>query len=239
MIEEAAPLVIFMTRNSKNRKPEQGTGAFQNTPFKALKGVTPKAPAIPTTAPKASSHEDNEGDDELFLRSVSGTRPIDAEGEEEPGPPSPATVRQQPGDEEKNRTLFLQAMGALRTTTFRADAPEPGAAGPARSPSSRMRQLRRGTIHLGGELDLHGFLKVEALKRLELFIASAYARGLKAVLVITGKGINSPEGPILPGAVAAWLREQGKGMVAEFLPAPRDKGGSGAIVVFLRAREGK
>ncbi|HWR73104.1 MAG TPA: DNA mismatch repair protein MutS, partial [Nitrospirota bacterium] len=33
-----------------------------------------------------------------------------------------------------------------------------------------------------------------------------------------------------------WLREQGKGMVAEFAPAPRDKGGSGAFVVFLRRR---
>ena len=228
-----------MTRNSKNKKHEQGTGAFQNTPFKALKGVTPKAPSPPTTAPKASSREDHEGDDELFLRSVSGTMRIDTEGGQEPGPPSPGTMRQQPGDEENNRELFLQAMGALNTTTFRAEAPEPEDAGPSRSPSSRMRQLKRGTIHIGEELDLHGFLKDEALKRLEHFITSAYARGLHAVLVITGKGINSPEGPVLPGAAAAWLREQGKGRVAEFLPAPRDKGGSGAIVAFLRKREGK
>ena len=99
-----------------------------------------------------------------------------------------------------------------------------------------MRQLKRGTIRISGELDLHGFLKDDALRRLEHFIASAYARGLQAVLVITGKGLNSPDGPVLPGAVAAWLREQGKGMVAEFLPAPRDRGGSGAIVVFLKKR---
>jgi DNA-nicking Smr family endonuclease len=130
-------------------------------------------------------------------------------------------------------------MGALNATTFRAEAPEPEDAGPSRSPSSRMRQLKRGTIHIGGELDLHGFLKDEALKRLEHFITSAYARGSQAVLVITGKGINSPEGPVLPGAAAAWLRDQGKGMVAEFLPAPRDKGGSGAIVAFLRKRTEK
>jgi DNA-nicking Smr family endonuclease len=35
--------------------------------------------------------------------------------------------------------------------------------------------------------------------------------------------------------VAAWLREQGRGMVVEIAPAPRDKGGSGAVVVFLKA----
>ena len=228
-----------MTRNSKNKKHEQGTGVFQNAPFKSLKGVTPKAPSPPTTAPKAYSREDHEDDDELFLRSVSGARRIDAEGEQDPGPLSPGIAGPQPGDEENNRALFLQAMGALTTTTFRAGEPEPEEVGPSRSPSSRMRQLKRGTIRISEELDLHGFLKDEALKRLERFVANAYARGSQAVLVITGKGINSPEGPVLPGAVAAWLREQGKGMVAEFHPAPRDRGGSGAIVAFLRQRTEK
>jgi len=228
-----------MTRNSKNKKNEQGAGVFQNAPFKALKGITPKTPTPPTTAPKTSSRVDHEGDDELFLRSMSGTRRIDTESEQEEGPPSPVIAGPHEDYEESNRELFLQAMSALTTMTFRVEAPEPEEEGPSRSSSSRMRQLKRGTIHVGEELDLHGFLKDEALKRLERFIMSAYARGLQAVLVITGKGINSPEGPVLPGATAAWLREQGKGMVAEFLPAPRDKGGSGAIVVFLRKQERK
>ena len=228
-----------MTRNSKNRKnrkSEQGTGAFQNTPFKALKGVTPKAPALPPTAPKASSREVHEDDEELFLRSMSGTRRIDTEQERELGTSSSGKAGQQPGygDENNNRELFLQALGALKATTFRAEEPED--AEPSRSPSSRMRQLKRGSLRIDEELDLHGYLKDEALQRLRHFIASAYARGVQAVLVITGKGINSPEGPVLPGAVASWLREQGKGMVAEFHPAPREKGGSGAFVAFLRKR---
>jgi DNA-nicking Smr family endonuclease len=102
-----------------------------------------------------------------------------------------------------------------------------------RSASSRMKQLRRGTIRIGQELDLHGFLRDEALKRLGHFIDSASVQGLPAVLVITGKGHNSPDGPVLQGAVAAWLR-QARSRVAEFHPAPRDKGGSGAFVVFLK-----
>jgi DNA-nicking Smr family endonuclease len=228
-----------MTRNSKNKKRDQGAGAFQNAPFMALKGVTAKTPPSPAAAPKPPSAEEHEGDDDLFLRSMSGTRRIDAEGDEEPTPTSHAAAVPQRGDEEESRELFLQAMGGLRTTTFRADAQETEEEEPPRSQSSRMRQLKRGTLHISEELDLHGFLKDEALKRLERFITSAYARGSQAVLVITGKGINSPEGPVLPGAAAAWLREQGRGMVAEFLPAPRDKGGSGAIVVFLRKQTGK
>ena len=230
-----------MTRNGKNKKHEQGTGVFQNAPFKSLKGVTPKAPSPPITAPKDSSREDHEDDDELFLRSVSGARRIDTKGEQAPEQPIPANAGPRAGDEEDNRELFLQAMGALNTTTFRAKMPEQEEAepAPARSSSSRMRQLKRGTIRISEEIDLHGFLKNEALKRLEHFIANAYARGSQSVLVITGKGINSPEGPVLPGAVAAWLREQGRGMIAEFHPAPRGRGGSGAIVVFLRQRTEK
>ena len=236
-----SPSYIFMTRNSKNKNKEQGSGTFQNAPFKVLKGVTPKTPSSPPAVPKTSSREAHEDDDELFLRSVSGARRIDAKQEHEPEARTPAKAGQQPGagDEEKNRSLFLQAMGALTITTFRDETTEQEDAGPSRSSSSRMRQLKRGTLHIGEELDLHGYLKEEALQRLKHFIASAYARGVPAVLVITGKGFNSPEGPVLPGAVDAWLREQGKGMVAEFHPAPREKGGSGAVVVFLRKREGK
>ena len=120
---------------------------------------------------------------------------------------------------------------------FRDEMPESDETGQQRSSSGRMRQLKRGTIRISAELDLHGFLKDEALARLEHFITSEYSRGRQAVLVITGKGINSPDGPVLQGAVADWLRTKGKAMVAEFHPAPRDRGGSGAAVVFLKTKK--
>jgi DNA-nicking Smr family endonuclease len=111
---------------------------------------------------------------------------------------------------------------------------EEDAGGHRRSASSRMKQLKRGTIRISAELDLHGYLRDEAIQQLNRFITAAFTRGLSSVLVITGKGINSPDGPVLQGAVADWLRTAGKGMVAEFSPAPRDLGGNGAYVVFLK-----
>jgi len=229
-----------MTKNEKHRKKEQGAGDFHNRPFNTLKGVTAKAPSQAVSPPTAPARETEEHDDELFLRAMGGARRIDTEQEQVQGLKAPgAESLQARDDDENNNDLFLQAMGALKTTTIRDEDSEPADEGPSRSPSSRMRQLKRGTLHIGDELDLHGFLKEDALKRLQHFIAGAYARGLQAVLVITGKGTNSTDGPVLPGAVAAWLREQGRGMVVEFLPAPRDKGGTGAIVAFLRRRDGK
>jgi len=99
---------------------------------------------------------------------------------------------------------------------------------------NRLRMLKRGVIRLDRQLDLHGLTRDEALSALGRFLHSARVAGEKAVLVITGKGVHSSEGPVLNQAVAAWLREQGKVSVSEYAPAPRELGGSGAFVVFLR-----
>ena len=84
------------------------------------------------------------------------------------------------------------------------------------------------------ELDLHGLTRAQALESLGHFITGAWKRDMEAVLVITGKGNNSSGEPVLQAAVSGWLREKGKKMVVEFAPAPRQMGGSGAFVVFLR-----
>jgi DNA-nicking Smr family endonuclease len=226
-----------MTRKRKSRKQEQGPGAFQNSPFEVLKGVIKKPSLAPAAAPKAAPHEDHEDEEALFLRSVSGATRVAADEDRGPEQQTPPEARETHIDDEVNgQELFLQALGTIGTTGFRDEPADREEDAPVRTSSSRMRQLKRGTIRIGEELDLHGFLKDEAIRRLEHFIESSVARGLQAVLVIAGKGTNSPEGPVLPGAVDAWLRERGKGKVAEFHLAPRDKGGSGAYVVFLKKR---
>ncbi len=222
----------------KKQKPsERSSAGFSNDPFKSLKSIKQKvspasAPAKPKPAPVQK--EKQEDAEELFLRSVAGARPIDPDAAKaeapERGQPRPGRV----SDDRNEQELFLHAMQKIGAT-FREPKPEPDKdEPPVRSSSSRMKQLKRGTIAIRGELDLHGYLREEALARLEQFITQAYQRGQKAVLIITGKGINSPEGPVLQGAVSDWLQRKGKGMVAEFGPAPRDKGGSGAFVVFLK-----
>jgi DNA-nicking Smr family endonuclease len=158
--------------------------------------------------------------------------PAEAGKGEKPAPRKAAAV----SDEE--RRLFLEALGNLQLdVSFRDELP--GEEEPARPlPVNRLRQLKRGAIRIDFQLDLHGLTKDEAIKSLASFITGASNRGQKAVLVITGKGNRSPGDPVLQGAVAGWLREKGKGMVAEFAPSPRDMGGSGALVVFLKEKVG-
>jgi DNA-nicking Smr family endonuclease len=219
----------------KKKSGDQSPADFKNNPFTPLRGFSTRSPSarMTGTGPRRKE-EQSEDDGSLFLRAVSGARKI--EKEEDPAP-GPVTRKIEEKRDAEDHELFLQAMQKIRTApqdrqSEQEELDEPG----RRPPSSRMRQLKRGTIRISGELDLHGFLRDEALVRLEHYIAGAYSRGQDAVLVITGKGVNSPEGPVLRGATSAWLGGRGKRMVAEFSPAPRDKGGSGAFVVFLKKK---
>jgi DNA-nicking Smr family endonuclease len=177
------------------------------------------------------------GDAELFLRAVAGVKrlnpPTAPVKSGKPAPPKPSGIN----DEE--RAVFLRALESLQLdVTFRDELPEEEV--PDKPlPVNRLRQVKRGAIRVDFQLDLHGLTKDEALQSLATFIAGAHNRGQKAVLVITGKGNRSPGEPVLQGAVASWLRERGKGMVAEFAPAPREMGGSGAFVVFLKEKSGE
>ncbi len=171
------------------------------------------------------------------MRAIAGARAIHPEPETRAEANKIGTTTAACGEDRDEQQLFLLAMQKIGTKLREPQPDDDVEEAPRRFTSGRMKQLKRGVIRIREELDLHGHIRDEALVKLEHFIASAYSRGRKAVLVITGKGINSPDGPVLQGAVAAWLREKGKGIVVEFAAAPRDMGGSGAFVVFLKAHD--
>lgn len=225
----------------KNKSTDQSAAQFNNNPFKSLKSFKSRGDSKPgpvKKTPVPAQKENRQDDLDMFLRAVSGVREIDPSSDDQ------QTKREKNksnnpscGEDREDQQLFVEAMQKIGAT-FRNEQQKPDLdEAPRQSSSSRMRQLKRGTIRIREELDLHGYLKAEALVKLAHFIAAAYNRGQKAVLVITGKGNNSPEGPVLQGAVASWLYQEGKGLVAEFAPAPRDMGGSGAFVVFLKNRQ--
>ena len=222
-------------KKSKNRRKDHGD--FNNNPFESLKSFKPAPDASrekKVTTPKRKEKTDDETG--LFLRSVQGARKIEHRSENQQDAMKYKTAEPPGGVDKDEQGLFLQTIqeisDALRDESMKTNEDEPE----RRSASSRIRELKRGKITLSGELDLHGYVKDEALRRLERFVAEAYRGGHRAVLVITGKGINSAYGPVLQGAVAEWLRGKGRGMVAEFAPAPRNMGGSGAFVVFLKGK---
>ncbi|WP_298268081.1 Smr/MutS family protein [Geobacter sp.] len=222
-------------KTDKTEKPGKKGEDFRSTPFSTLKGfrAEPSRREEPKKEPVSPPPAPEPDDAALFLRAVSGAKPLapraSAPPKKETSRPAPA-----PAVDEGEQQEFLAALKKLKLdVSFREGVPAAG--GPVRPlPVNRLRELKKGTIRIVRELDLHGLTRDEALQALERFVAGAHRHGEKAVLIITGKGNNSPGEPVLQGAVVGWLREKGKGMVAEFAPAPSDLGGSGALVVFLR-----
>ena len=97
-------------------------------------------------------------------------------------------------------------------------------------------RLRAGRFSPEAHLDLHGQNTRQAFASLARFIRNAYLRGLRTVIVVTGRGKNSPDGtgvlrPLLP----EWLcKDPFKRVVLAFCTARAADGGPGAVYVLLR-----
>ena len=97
----------------------------------------------------------------------------------------------------------------------------------------RMKQLERGELQPAAQLDLHGLTRDEAVSRTRAFLAHAARQQWPAVVIVTGKGLHSAEGPVLRRAVEGLLAAS-RELVLEWGAAPRRFGGAGALVVFVR-----
>ena len=96
------------------------------------------------------------------------------------------------------------------------------------------RRLRRGHWVVQAELDLHGLTREQARAALGTFLADCLRRSLRCVRVIHGKGLGSRNRePVLKAKVAGWLAQ--REAVLAFCEAPPRDGGSGAVLVLLRA----
>ena len=134
-------------------------------------------------------------------------------------------------------------------------APRPPPAPPRPQPSPPLadfdrrhaRRIASGKVEIEARIDLHGMRQGDAHARLRTFLLDAHARGLKTVLVITGKGgeaqkgdymveaFGQPRRGVLRRNVPTWLDEpELRGVVVGYTTAGVRHGGEGALYVQLR-----
>jgi DNA-nicking Smr family endonuclease len=100
------------------------------------------------------------------------------------------------------------------------------------------RAIARGSMEIGGRLDLHGMTEAQAHVALVRFVENGARNGVKVLLVITGKGERS--GGALRAAVPRWLAERPLAdLVAGFRQAGPRHGAEGACYVRLRTQPGR
>ena len=101
-----------------------------------------------------------------------------------------------------------------------------------------MKKLKRGELPVQGYIDLHGLTKQEAETEVTTFLLESFRNGLRCVLIVHGRGLNSPESlPVLKEGLPQWLnRGRARKVVLAFATAKPYDGGTGATYVFLRNR---
>ncbi len=98
-----------------------------------------------------------------------------------------------------------------------------------------LRRLRSGAVEVDRRVDLHGMDLAGAEAALREALLAALAAGARCVLVVHGRGLHSPAGPVLKEALPAWLAAPPVGpRVLAFATAGRAAGGAGATYVLLR-----
>jgi DNA-nicking Smr family endonuclease len=113
---------------------------------------------------------------------------------------------------------------------------------PVRMDAKSFGKLKKGKLHPEARIDLHGMTLSEAHPALTGFILSSHARGLRLVLVITGKGkLTDYEAPmpvrhgVLRHQVPQWLNLMPlRPLILQVTPAHISHGGQGAYYVYLR-----
>lgn len=97
-----------------------------------------------------------------------------------------------------------------------------------------MRKLSRGHLALEARIDLHGMFQSEAHAVLLDFLIRAHERGLRHVLVITGKGSSMGSDGALKRAVPLWFSKPDfRYLISSYENAARQHGGEGALYVRL------
>jgi len=101
------------------------------------------------------------------------------------------------------------------------------------------RKIAKGRLALEARIDLHGMVQSEAHGFLLSFLLNAHARGLRHVLVITGKGTSIGSDGALKRAVPLWFSlPEFRTLISSYETAARNHGGEGALYVRLARAKG-
>ena len=95
-------------------------------------------------------------------------------------------------------------------------------------------KLRRGFWVVQAQIDLHGLISDEAREYVAEFLSSCKKRNIRCVRIVHGKGLGSRNRePVLKHMLRNWLMQ--KDEVIAYAQAKPEDGGSGAVIVLLKA----
>ena len=221
-------------KKTNQRKAAQPT-TFTNNPFKQLKKAAVPQPAPPPSPPDPAPEPEPSSRD-LFADAMTGVKPFAEHARAVRPTPVRETrprVVQDPEDEALAELSDLVSGNGAFDITDTTEFLEGAAAGVDRG---LLRRLRGGHFAFRRYLDLHGMTVAEARDAVSGFLQRALRDGERCVLVVHGRGLNSPDNvPVLKRKLVDWLsRGAWARSVLAFTSARPCDGGAGALYILLR-----
>lgn len=178
-------------------------------------------------------------DSRLFGEAMSGVEPL-PDDKKRIARPQGIHIRPAhppPDDEQETMTmLYGLVRGSVEMDmTFTDEYMEGSVKGLGRK---YMKRLKRGEFPVQDYIDLHGLTRQEAEHEVRNFLIQSHRTGLRCVLIVHGRGLNSPDSfPVLKEGLPLWLgRGSIRKIVLAFATARPYDGGTGAVYVLLRKR---
>jgi len=176
------------------------------------------------------SDKDDNGKD-LFLEAVKGARPLKALRLHHTGPLPKPIPKQFLKDE---RQALVDSLSDHYIPAHELESGEELLYLREGHSPDILSKLRRGNWVVQAAIDLHGLIADEARLYVAEFLADCKKRGIRCVRIIHGKGLGSRNRePILKHKLRGWLMQ--KDEVIAYAQARKEDGGSGAVIVLLKA----
>jgi len=246
---------MSVKKRADKRAAKSKQQTFKASPFSSMKGLCVSAASAeenraeahspePEAAPEQTKDADFtaamgnigvqrlEGQGNFYVDDMAATQ-ADRQTEEEKSA-SNFVAPERGGEELSDDDLFLHHLGQM-DSVFNDSYPDTETPEPQLGVAQRMRQLRKGRLRPEASLDLHGCYREEARSKVRAFLQNRHLAGMKTVLIITGRGQRSEGGePVLRSEIETYLQTKASAWVVEWGRAPKQYGGDGALVVFLR-----
>ena len=234
-----------MARRKKRKARPHGQAACQrgedpfNPVFKGLGALKQKREDIPPEPEKEGRPEScpgAEGND-CFTEAMSGVTPLSQDNRRVTRVPDIETRPAHPANSNDLEVMAhlsdLVSGTAEMDITFSDEYIEGSVKGFDRR---LMQRLKDGLFPIQDYVDLHGLKKQEAESVIRDFLLRSHLLGLRCVLVIHGRGLNSQNHiPVLKKRLPIWLsRGPVKKIILAFSTAKPYDGGTGAIYILLK-----
>lgn len=205
-----------------------------HNPFESLKKDRRIKASLSKRA-RARQEESPVPDDILFLSAMSDVTPLAKGGRDVAGP---ATLTRPNLPEPKPFARLME-----ENVEFEMEHTHEFIVGQVKGLDAKIcRKLKSGQYSVQGYLDLHGMNTEQAKIGVHAFLRRAYMEGKRCLLIIPGRGRNSPLGQgVLRQELSSWLTQAPlKRIILAFATAQPRHGGAGALYLLLRqARKDK